>query len=128
MDFDTVVMKFGGSSVADPAKIQHVARRLVEAKQRGLRVVGTVSAMGKTTDGLIDLAHQVSPTPNAREFDMLLSTGERIACALVAMAIHDLGQEALSLTGSQAGHPHRRRAHEGQDSRDQGRPGQGCSR
>ena len=103
MDFDTVVMKFGGSSVADPAKIQHVARRLVEAKQRGLRVVGTVSAMGKTTDGLIDLAHQVSPNPNVREFDMLLSTGERIACALVAMAIHDLGQEALSLTGSQAG-------------------------
>ena len=103
MDFDTVVMKFGGSSVADPDKIRHVARRLVDAKQRGLRVVGTVSAMGKTTDGLIDLAHQVSPTPNVREFDMLLSTGERIACALVAMAIHDLGQEAVSLTGSQAG-------------------------
>ena len=59
--------------------------------------------MGKTTDGLIDLAHQVSPSPNVREFDMLLSTGERIACALVAMAIHDLGQEAVSLTGSQAG-------------------------
>src|SRR3954447_17594995 len=96
-------MKFGGSSVADPDKIRHVARRLVDAKQRGLRVVGTVSAMGKTTDGLIDLAHQVSPTPNVREFDMLLSTGERIACALVAMAIHDLGQEAVSLTGSQAG-------------------------
>ena len=70
MDFDTVVMKFGGSSVADPDKIRHVARRLVDAKQRGLRVVGTVSAMGKTTDGLIDLAHQVSPTPNVREFDM----------------------------------------------------------
>ena len=103
MDFDTVVMKFGGSSVADPDKIRNVARRLVEAKQRGLRVVGTVSAMGKTTDGLIDLAHQVSPTPNVREFDMLLSTGERIACALVAMAIHDLGQEAVSFTGSQAG-------------------------
>ena len=103
VDFDTVVMKFGGSSVADPDKIRHVARRLVDAKQRGLRVVGTVSAMGKTTDGLIDLAHQVSPTPNVREFDMLLSTGERIACALVAMAIHDLGQEAVSLTGSQAG-------------------------
>src|SRR4051795_2669307 len=96
-------MKFGGSSVADPDKIRHVARRLVDAKQRGLRVVGTVSAMGKTTDGLIDLAHQVSATPNVREFDMLLSTGERIACALVAMAINDLGQEAVSLTGSQAG-------------------------
>ena len=96
-------MKFGGSSVADPEKIRHVAQRLVDAKKRGLRVVGTVSAMGKTTDGLIDLAHQVSPTPDVREFDMLLSTGERIACALVAMAIHDLGQEAVSLTGSQAG-------------------------
>src|SRR5215218_7189494 len=96
-------MKFGGSSVADPDKIRHVARRLVDAKQRGLRVVGTVSAMGKTTDGLIDLAHQVAATPNVREFDMLLSTGERIACALVAMAVHDLGQEAVSLTGSQAG-------------------------
>ncbi len=103
MDLDTVVMKFGGSSVADPEKIKHVARRLVAAKARGLRVVGTVSAMGKTTDGLIDLAHQVSPRPDAREFDMLLSTGERIACALVAMAIHDLGEEAVSFTGSQAG-------------------------
>src|SRR6478736_8793972 len=96
-------MKFGGSSVADPDKIRHVARRLVDAKQRGLRVVGTVSAMGKTTDGLIDLAHQVSPDPNVREFDMLLSTGERIACALVAMAVYDLGYEAVSFTGSQAG-------------------------
>ena len=103
MDFDTVVMKFGGSSVADPEKIKHVARRLAAAKESGLRVVGTVSAMGKTTDGLIDLAHQVSPSPDGRELDMLLSTGERIACALVAMAIHDLGQEAVSLTGSQAG-------------------------
>jgi aspartate kinase len=103
VDFDTVVMKFGGSSVADPEKIKHVARRLVAAKERGLRVVGTVSAMGKTTDGLIDLAHEVSPSPAGRELDMLLSTGERIACALVAMAINDLGQEAVSLTGSQAG-------------------------
>src|SRR6476620_8039253 len=101
--FDTIVMKFGGSSVADAEKVKNVAQRLVEAKERGLRVVGTVSAMGKTTDGLIDLAHEVSPTPNVREFDMLLSTDERIACALVAMAIHDLGQEAVSLTGSQAG-------------------------
>jgi len=103
VSFDTVVMKFGGSSVADPEKIKHVAQRLVTARERGLRVVGTVSAMGKTTDGLIDLAHQVSPHPDGRELDMLLSTGERIACALVAMAIHDLGQEAVSLTGSQAG-------------------------
>ena len=101
--FDTVVMKFGGSSVADPEKVKRVARRLVAAKERGLRVVGTVSAMGKTTDGLIDLAEQVSPVPSPREMDMLLSTGERISCALVAMAIHDLGYEAVSLTGSQAG-------------------------
>jgi aspartate kinase len=96
-------MKFGGSSVADPDKIKHVARRLVAAKDRGSEVVGTVSAMGKTTDGLIELAHRVSPAPDRRELDMLLSTGERISCALVAMAIHDLGHEAVSLTGSQAG-------------------------
>jgi len=100
---DTVVMKFGGSSVADPDKIRHVAGRLVAARDRGLRVVGTVSAMGHTTDALIDLARGVSPDPNPRELDMLLSTGERIACALVAMAVHDLGHEAVSLTGSQAG-------------------------
>ena len=101
--FDTVVMKFGGSSVADPDKMRHVARRLVEARRRGLNVVGTVSAMGKTTDSLLALASEVSPTPNPRELDMLLSTGERIACALVAMAIHDLGEDAVSYTGSQAG-------------------------
>ena len=101
--FDTIVMKFGGSSVADAEKVKNVAKRLVQAKERGLRVVGTVSAMGKTTDGLIDLANAVSSAPNPREMDMLLSTGERISCALVAMAIHDLGYEAVSLTGSQAG-------------------------
>ena len=100
---DTVVMKFGGSSVADPEKVRNVARRLVEAKRRGLRVVGTVSAMGKTTDTLLALASDVSPAPNPRELDMLLSTGERIACALVAMAIHDQGENAVSYTGSQAG-------------------------
>ena len=96
-------MKFGGSSVADPEKVKLVAKRFVEAKRRGLDVVGTVSAMGKTTDQLIALANEVSPAPDPRELDMLLSTGERIACALVAMAIHDLGEEAVSLTGSQAG-------------------------
>jgi aspartate kinase len=100
---DTVVMKFGGSSVADPDKIRHVARRLVEAHERGSRVVGTISAMGKTTDMLLELAQQVSPSPHPRELDMLLSTGERTACALVAMAVHDLGHEAVSFTGSQAG-------------------------
>jgi aspartate kinase len=101
--FETVVMKFGGSSVADPEKVRHVARRFVDARRRGLNVVGTVSAMGTSTDSLIALANEVSPTPNARELDMLLSTGERIACALVAMAIHDLGEDAVSFTGSQAG-------------------------
>jgi aspartate kinase len=99
----TVVMKFGGTSVADPDKVRRVARRLVDARERGLRVVATVSAMGDTTDSLLDLARQVSPDPKPRELDMLLSTGERIACALVAMAIHDLGHEAVSFTGSQAG-------------------------
>ena len=96
-------MKFGGSSVADPDKIKHVAQRLVEARERGVRVVATVSAMGDTTDALLELAQQVSPQPHPRELDMLLSTGERIACALVAMAVHDLGYEAVSFTGSQAG-------------------------
>ncbi|MDH4177776.1 MAG: aspartate kinase [Thermoleophilia bacterium] len=96
-------MKFGGSSVADPEKVRHVAARFVDARRRGLKVVGTVSAMGKTTDQLLALASDVSPTPHPRELDMLLSTGERIACALVAMAIHDLGEEAISFTGSQAG-------------------------
>jgi aspartate kinase len=102
-DVETVVMKFGGTSVADADKIRHVARRLVDARERGARVVATVSAMGSTTDTLLALAQDVSPTPNPRELDMLLSTGERIACALVAMAVHDLGHEAVSLTGSQAG-------------------------
>jgi len=96
-------MKFGGSSVADPDKIRHVARRLVDARERGLRVVATVSAMGDSTDTLLELATQVSPSPQPRELDMLLTTGERISCALVAMAVYDLGYEAVSFTGSQAG-------------------------
>src|SRR5205085_1501379 len=96
-------MKFGGTSVADPAKLKSVARRLVAAHERGIRVVAVLSAMGHTTDELVDLAHQVSEQPDPRELDMLVSVGERIACALAAMAIHDLGQEAISLTGSQAG-------------------------
>jgi aspartate kinase len=99
----TVVMKFGGTSVADPEKICRVATRLVDAAERGQRVVGVVSAMGRHTDELTDLARQVSPHPNARELDMLISVGERISCALVAMAISDLGRNAISLTGSQAG-------------------------
>ncbi|MGB8003831.1 MAG: aspartate kinase, partial [Gaiellaceae bacterium] len=99
----TVVMKFGGTSVADPEKLKNVARRLVAAREDGSRVVAVLSAMGTTTDELLDLAHQVSERPSPRELDMLISVGERISCALAAMAIHDLGHEAISLTGSQAG-------------------------
>jgi aspartate kinase len=98
-----VVMKFGGTSVADPEKIRRVAERLVAAKSAGASVVGVVSAMGQHTDELVALAHEVSPRPKPRELDMLISVGERITGALVAMAISDLGYEAISLTGSQAG-------------------------
>jgi aspartate kinase len=100
---DLVVMKFGGTSVGDVDKIKHVARRLVRAREDGRRVVGVLSAMGDTTDELIRLAHEISPQPHPREYDMLVSVGERISNALCAMAVHDLGQEAISLTGSQAG-------------------------
>src|SRR6185437_9370597 len=96
-------MKFGGTSVADPDKLKSVARRLVAARESGSRVVAVLSAMGTTTDELLDLAHRVSERPVPRERDMLISVGERISCALAAMAIHDLGHEAISLTGSQAG-------------------------
>ena len=99
----TVVMKFGGTSVADPEKIRRVAARLVATKRAGSRVVAVISAMGYHTDELLELAHQVSPRPKPRELDMLISVGERISCALVAMAISDLGTDAISLTGSQAG-------------------------
>src|ERR687896_1801583 len=99
----TLVMKFGGTSVADPDKIRRVAERLVAAKKAGTRVVGVVSAMGQHTDDLVALAHEVSPRPKPRELDMLISVGERISCALVAMAISDLGHDVISLTGSQAG-------------------------
>jgi aspartate kinase len=100
---DIAVMKFGGSSVADTAKIRDVARRLVQAHEQGRRVVGVLSAMGDTTDELIRLAHEISPNPRPREYDMLISVGERISNALCAMAVNDLGHEAISLTGSQAG-------------------------
>ena len=98
-----VVMKFGGTSVADTEKIKEVALRLVRAHERGERVVGVLSAMGDTTDELIRLAHDISPKPHPREYDMLISVGERISNALCAMAVQDLGHEAISLTGSQAG-------------------------
>ncbi|MCX6396274.1 MAG: aspartate kinase [Propionibacteriales bacterium] len=98
-----VVQKYGGSSVADAESVKRVARRIVETKKAGNQVVVVVSAMGDTTDDLIDLANQVSPLPPARELDMLLTAGERISMAVLAMAIHDLGHEARSFTGSQAG-------------------------
>jgi aspartate kinase len=100
---EIVVMKFGGTSVAEPDDIRRAAQRIVAARQEGKRVVAVLSARGKTTDDLVDMAYEVSGTPAAREMDMLLSTGERISCALCAMAIHDLGHNAISLTGSQAG-------------------------
>jgi aspartate kinase len=100
---ELVVMKFGGTSVADAARIKRAAARIVGKRESGLSVVAVLSARGATTDELIALAHEVSAAPDAREMDMLLSTGERISCALCAMAINDLGHRAISLTGSQAG-------------------------
>jgi aspartate kinase len=96
-------MKFGGTSVADAQRIKRAAARIVHKREQGLQVVAVLSARGKTTDELIEMAHEVSGDPDPREMDMLLSTGERISCALCAMAIHDLGHRAISLTGSQAG-------------------------
>src|SRR3954470_1476548 len=99
----TVVMKFGGTSVADAERLKRAARRIVAKRDAGTRVVAVLSARGKETDRLIADAYEVSPHPAAREMDMLLSTGERVSCALCAMAINDLGHRAISLTGSQAG-------------------------
>ena len=98
-----IVQKYGGSSVADAASVKRVARRIVDTKKAGHDVIVVVSAMGDTTDELLDLAKQVSPLPPGRELDMLLTAGERISMAVLAMAIHDLGAEARSYTGSQAG-------------------------
>src|SRR3954449_3715928 len=100
---ETVVMKFGGTSVADAERIKRAARRIVDSKEAGHRVAAVLSARGKTTDELVAMAHEVSERPHPREMDMLLSTGERVSCALAAMVINDLGHEAISLTGSQAG-------------------------
>jgi aspartate kinase len=100
---EIVVMKFGGTSVADAERIKHAAKRIVEKREAGYSVVAVLSARGKTTDELISMAEEVSAAPDPREMDMLLSTGERISCALCAMAINDLGHRAISLTGSQAG-------------------------
>ncbi len=98
-----VVQKYGGSSVADADKILSVARRIGAVRQAGVDVVAVVSAMGDTTDELIELAHTVSREPHARELDLLLSTGELVSCTLLTMALRELGHEAISLSGPQAG-------------------------
>jgi aspartate kinase len=103
MPGQTVVMKFGGTSVADASRLKRAAERIVAKHDEGFDVVAVLSARGKETDRLIADAFEISPTPDPREMDMLLSTGERVSCALCAMAINDLGHRAISLTGSQAG-------------------------
>jgi aspartate kinase len=98
-----IVQKFGGSSVANAESIKRVAKRIVETRKAGNEVVVAVSAMGDTTDELVDLAHEVTPIPEPRELDMLLTAGERISMALLAMSIKSMGYDARSFTGSQAG-------------------------
>ena len=98
-----IVQKYGGACLETPARIRAVASSLADLHRRGHRVVAIVSAMGKTTDQLIEMAYQVSPNPNRRELDMLLTTGERISMSLMSMALSDLGVPAISFTGSQAG-------------------------
>jgi aspartate kinase len=98
-----VVQKYGGSSVANAERIRAVAERIVRSKQQGNDVVAVVSAMGDTTDNLIELAHQISEHPDEREMDVLLSTGEIVSSTLMAMQLHSMGHEAVSLTGAQAG-------------------------
>jgi aspartate kinase len=98
-----IVQKYGGSSVADAAKIKNVAKRIAQTKDKGNQVVVVVSAMGDTTDELIRLAYQINKRPDERELDMLLSTGEIISCTLLAMALEAMGYEAISLSGAQAG-------------------------
>ena len=98
-----IVQKYGGSSVADAEKILSVARRIGAVRHAGTDVVAVVSAMGDTTDDLIDLAHSISPEPHAREMDLLLSTGEIVSSTLLTMALRELGHEAISLSGPQAG-------------------------
>lgn len=99
----TIIQKYGGATLSDPEKIKQVARRLSELAKEGKKLVVVVSAMGKTTNQLIDLAQLVSQNPKGRELDMLLSTGERVSMALLSLALNDLGTPAISFTGSQAG-------------------------
>lgn len=103
MKRDLIVQKYGGSSVADVVKIQSVAKRVMKARADGYDIVVVVSALGDTTDDLISLALQITDSPADRELDMLISTGEQVSCALLAMAIHELGGDAISFTGAQVG-------------------------
>jgi aspartate kinase len=112
-----VVQKYGGTSVADADRIRHVAGRVLKRINQGDQVIVVVSAMGNSTDDLIDLALQVAPDPDPRELDMLLSTGEQVSVALVAMALKTLGQEAVGLTGQQAGIIAQGRHYQGRISR-----------
>src|SRR3990172_5495594 len=98
-----IVQKYGGTSVADPQRIKNVAKRVIQAKKKGNDVVVVVSALGNTTDDLIKLAYQITDFPSERELDMLISTGEQVSVALLAMAIHQLKEEAISFTGAQVG-------------------------
>jgi len=98
-----IVQKFGGTSVANPEKIKGVAKKVAACRKKGYNVVVVVSALGDTTDELLKLADQVHPDPSARELDMLMSTGEQISVALLAMALHKIGREAISFTGAQVG-------------------------
>ena len=98
-----IVQKYGGTSVGDPERIRRVAERVVATKREGNDVVVVVSAMGDTTDELISLMNQISQHPPQREMDMLLSTGEQVSISLLSMALHELGEQAISLTGPQAG-------------------------
>src|SRR5262245_22201292 len=99
----TLVWKFGGTSVADHDRLSAVADRMVAAQRAGHRVVAVLSAMGKSTDELSDMAYTLSERPPLREMDALLAVGEQISCALAAMAVHQRGAKAISLTGEQAG-------------------------
>jgi aspartate kinase len=103
MSRDLIVQKYGGTSIADVERIQNVAKRVVRTKDSGHDVVCVVSALGDTTDNLISLAHRITKTPSERELDMLVSTGEQVSCALLAMAVHKLGADAISFTGAQVG-------------------------
>jgi len=98
-----IVQKFGGTSVADPVKIRNVANAVIKEKLKGHQVVVVVSAMGKTTDYLVNLAKELSPNPSLREMDMLLTTGEQVSIALLTMAIHQEGHKAISMNAAQMG-------------------------